>query len=102
LKLLINLTPALRKHYRIELDRGKAVANATVAKNLFQKATEDRDTACMIWWSKSQMGWSEKPNEIETEAPPIAINFTVNPAISEIRVTNAKGWQESKMIEKSD
>jgi hypothetical protein len=90
----------LRKYYRIELDRGKASANAKVVKSLFHKATEDKDTTAMIWWTKAQMGWSEKQNEIESEAPPVAINFMVNPAVSEVKVTNAKGRQESKMIEK--
>ena len=48
----------LRKHYRQELDLGKARANSEIAKTLFSKATGG-DTACLIWWTKSQMKWSE-------------------------------------------
>lgn len=46
----------LTKHYREDLERGKAKANSKVGKTLFQKAI-DGDTAAMIWWSKSQMRW---------------------------------------------
>jgi hypothetical protein len=48
----------LRKHYRHELDLGKAKANGQIAKTLFQKATSG-DTTSLIWWTKSQMRWSE-------------------------------------------
>lgn len=80
----------LRKYYRIELDRGKASANAKVVKSLFHKATEDKDTTAMIWWTKAQMGWSDKPKEIDEESPPLNITFTVNEAVSDVKVTNAK------------
>lgn len=49
----------LLKHFRVELDRGKAKANAKVAQTLFQKATSG-DTTAAIWWSKTQMKWSER------------------------------------------
>jgi hypothetical protein len=48
----------LRKHYRLELDMGKAKANGQIAKTLFQKATSG-DTTSLIWWTKTQMKWSE-------------------------------------------
>jgi len=48
----------LRKYYRHELDMGKAKANGQIAKTLFQKATAG-DTTSLIWWTKSQMRWSE-------------------------------------------
>ena len=48
----------LRKHYRAELDMGKAKANGQIAKTLFQKATSG-DTTSLIWWTKTQMKWSE-------------------------------------------
>jgi hypothetical protein len=48
----------LRKHYRHELDMGKAKANGQIAKTLFQKATSG-DTTSLIWWTKTQMKWSE-------------------------------------------
>lgn len=48
----------LRKHYRHELDVGKAKANGQIAKTLYQKALAG-DTTSLIWWTKSQMRWSE-------------------------------------------
>jgi len=48
----------LRKYYRHELDMGKAKANGQIAKTLFQKATSG-DTTSLIWWTKTQMKWSE-------------------------------------------
>jgi hypothetical protein len=47
----------LRKHYRHELDMGKARANSQIAQTLFNK-TVGGDTTCLIWWTKSQMKWS--------------------------------------------
>jgi len=48
----------LREHFQSELQSGKAKANAQVGKTLFQKAMGG-DTTAMIWWSKTQMRWSE-------------------------------------------
>jgi hypothetical protein len=48
----------LRRHFGDELLKGKAKANAQVGRGLFQKAMAG-DTTAMIWWTKSQMKWSE-------------------------------------------
>lgn len=48
----------LRKHYRQELDVGKAKASAQIAKTLFNKA-QSGDTTALIWWTKAQMKWAE-------------------------------------------
>jgi hypothetical protein len=48
----------LRRHFADELLKGKGKANAQVGRGLFQKAMAG-DTSAMIWWSKSQMKWSE-------------------------------------------
>ena len=48
----------LRKHYRTELDLGKAKASAQIAKTLFNKA-QGGDTTALIWWTKAQMKWAE-------------------------------------------
>ena len=48
----------LRKYYRHELDSGKAKAHVKIAQTLYQKATAG-DTTSLIWWTKSQMRWSE-------------------------------------------
>ena len=48
----------LAKHFRRELDAGKAKANAKIAQSLFKQATEGNITAA-IFWAKTQMGWRE-------------------------------------------
>jgi len=48
----------LRKYYRAELNMGKAKANGQIAKTLFSKAVGG-DTTSLIWWTKTQMRWSE-------------------------------------------
>ena len=48
----------LRKHYREELNQGKAKANAQISKTLYNKALAG-DTTALIWWTKSQLRWSE-------------------------------------------
>lgn len=48
----------LRKHFFTELVSGKSKANAQIGRTLFQKAMGG-DTTAMIWWSKTQMRWSE-------------------------------------------
>ena len=48
----------LKKHFKQQLQQGKAKANAKVGQTLFQKATAG-DTTAAIWWSKTQMGWKD-------------------------------------------
>lgn len=55
----------LRKHYRHELDHGKAIANAKVGTSLFQKATGG-DTTAAIFWMKTRAGWRETQNVNQT------------------------------------
>ena len=57
----------LRKHYRSELDTGKAKAHVKIAQTLYQKATAG-DTTSLIWWTKSQMRWSETVKQEVTGA----------------------------------
>ncbi len=49
----------LHKHFRAELDRWMAMANAKVARALFEKATGGGPWAvrAAIWWTKCRMGW---------------------------------------------
>src|SRR5690606_32734282 len=49
----------LTKYFRRELDLGRARANATIGKTLFNQAVSGNISAA-IFWAKSQMGWSEK------------------------------------------
>lgn len=51
--------PTLHKHYREELDRGLAEANAKVAGSLFNQATNG-NTAAAIFWMKARANWTEK------------------------------------------
>jgi hypothetical protein len=57
----------LRKHYRTELDVGKAKASAQIAKTLFSKA-QGGDTTALIWWTKAQMRWAETQKQEVTGA----------------------------------
>ena len=50
---------ALYNHFREELVAGKAKINAKIGQTLAQKALGG-DTAAMVWWSKSRMGFKEK------------------------------------------
>lgn len=49
----------LRKHFQHELETGETIANAEVARSLFDQAIGGNVTAA-IWWTKSRMGWTEK------------------------------------------
>ena len=51
--------PTLHKHYREELDKGMAEANAKVAGSLFSQATTG-NTSAAIFWMKARAGWTEK------------------------------------------
>ena len=63
----------LRKYYRTELDTGKAKANGQIAKTLFSKAVGG-DTTSLIWWTKTQMRWSETIKQEVTGADGEALN----------------------------
>jgi hypothetical protein len=65
----------LRKHFEIELQAGKAKANAQIGATLFQKALGG-DTTAMIWWSKTQMKWSEVQKHELTGADGTPLEFT--------------------------
>ena len=67
----------LRKHYRTELDLGKAKASAQIAKTLFNKA-QGGDTTALIWWTKAQMRWAETQKQEITGADGAAIQHSVS------------------------
>lgn len=74
----------LRKHYRAELDEGKARANLAIGGKLFAKAMEgDGDTACLIWWSKTQLRWSPPATELQLNAA-ISISAALADATSRL------------------
>ena len=57
-QLLYISTPTLLKHYREELDYGKAFGTSKVANKLFLMAMEGNLGAC-IFWLKCQAKWRE-------------------------------------------
>jgi hypothetical protein len=64
--ILVGVTkPTLHKHFREDLDRGMAEANAKVAKTLYERAISG-DLGAAIFWAKARMGWREK-QEIEVK-----------------------------------
>ncbi len=71
--------PALRKHYRHELDNGGALATAKVAGNLFRMATgEGREAVtAAIFWMKTRAGWREKSEVEVTGKDGVALSPTV-------------------------
>jgi len=60
----------LRAHFETELKSGKAKANVRIAQTLFQKAMSGSEAA-MIWWTKSQMRWSERHEITGVDGGPI-------------------------------
>jgi len=58
----------LRKHFRRELDRGAAEANAAIAGYLFQNAKAG-NVAAQIFWLKTRARWKPAPDSEEIEAP---------------------------------
>jgi hypothetical protein len=54
----------LRKYFMTELERGRAKASAGIGQTLYQKAMAG-DVASLIWWTKTQMRWTEAPRQIE-------------------------------------
>jgi len=70
----------LRAHFESELKTGKSKANAQIAQTLFQKAKAGSETA-LIWWTKSQMRWSERHEITGADGGPIRTesNVTLDP-----------------------
>lgn len=48
----------MQRLYCRELAKGRAVANAKIGRRLFDKAMSG-DTAALIFWAKTRMGWKE-------------------------------------------
>lgn len=70
----------LYKYYADELHKGAARANLKVARCLFQKATEDGDTAALIFWAKTRMRWRENAPEEAAEQTVPAVRVKVEDA----------------------
>ncbi len=66
----------LRKHFRIELDRGGIEATTKVAQSLFRMATEGNNVAAAIFWMKARAGWRDR-HTVEHGLAPNAQGFCV-------------------------
>ena len=70
----------LRRYFREELDKGNAEACSKVATTLYERGI-DGDNACLIFWAKTQMGWSEhKPSAAELVLLQTVRSLRLNPA----------------------
>ncbi len=56
----------LTKWFGPEIAQGKAKAAEAISGTLYQRAMAG-DTACLIWWSKTQLRWSPAPQEIRIQ-----------------------------------
>jgi hypothetical protein len=74
----------LRDRFAEELHRGRAKAHAGIGKTLFQKAMAG-DVASLIWWTKTQMRWTEAPRQIEVSG--------------NISITDALAQAQARLIE---
>jgi predicted ArsR family transcriptional regulator len=62
---ILEISPkTLRKHFRRELDRGAAEANAAIAGYLFQNAKAG-NVAAQIFWLKTRARWKTAPDTEE-------------------------------------
>lgn len=60
----------LRRRYREEIARGRALAHLRVAKTMFEMAVESRDVGALRWWTACQMKWSPAPTQVELYSGP--------------------------------
>lgn len=90
----------IRNLYDKQWRKGKSSANAKIAQSLYAKAS-DGDTACMMFWLKTQAGWRET-NKVEVDAkvsgtlgvsPPTA-NQAFAEMVSMIKGANSDGSKE--------
>ena len=68
--------PTLLKHYEKEIRDGRIKANAKIAQTLYKKAIGG-DTACLIFWAKTRLGWREDPTtaiQINNQTPTVVID----------------------------
>ena len=67
----------LRERFKENLEQGRAKAHAGIGKTLFQKAMAG-DVASLIWWTKTQMRWTEAPRQIEVSG-----NISITDALAQ-------------------
>jgi hypothetical protein len=70
---LLKIDPkTLRKHYREELDLGRAKTGSDIARTLYDKAMSG-DVTSLIWWTKTQLRWSETVKQELTGADGVSL-----------------------------
>jgi len=74
----------LRERFKENLEQGRAKAHAGIGKTLYQKAING-DVASLIWWTKTQMRWTEAPRQIELSG--------------NISITDALAQAQARLIE---
>ncbi len=55
----------LQKYYRKELDNATMLANAQVAKRLYNKAVQQDDLSAQVFWLKTRARWRTSDREIQ-------------------------------------
>ena len=68
--LEIRSAKTLRRHFRVELDRGAPEANARVAQCLYQMSISGKCPQATIFWMKTRVGWRDRePVELRPAEP---------------------------------
>jgi len=58
---------AVARIFSDEIAKGRAKAGEKISATLFERAMAG-DTACLIWWSKTQLRWAPAPQEIRIQS----------------------------------
>lgn len=81
--------PTLKKLYGRELKKGDSLASLAIGRRIFEKAMAG-DTAAMIFWAKSRMGWREN-SQPETR---IEVNTAKASAQVKLQIRELYGLEE--------
>ncbi|MEO1188994.1 MAG: hypothetical protein AAFW60_07970 [Pseudomonadota bacterium] len=95
----------LRLHYRDDIDKAVAKANANVANNLYKKATGDgKDSVtAAIFWCKTRLGWKDTTaveltgkngGPLRTEPATIDVSKLSTEALKELRLARLENNDE--------
>jgi hypothetical protein len=68
-KIGIRSPKTLRRHFRRELEAGRAEGNSQVAQTLFKMAISGKYPQVTIYWMRVQAGWNDQPTTIQPIAP---------------------------------
>tara|TARA_A100000171_G_C2140369_1_gene154938 strand:- start:10755 stop:11132 length:378 start_codon:yes stop_codon:yes gene_type:complete len=85
-------TKTLRKYYREELDMGYIKKDIEIAKTLHEVAVFDKNVSALIFLAKTRLGLVEPKgdpgaDEDSQAGESLTINFEVNEAVGDVRVT---------------